>query len=71
MFSTFTADPSEKRPQRARRKRDQVARACDRCRVNRIKCHESHLSGGQIGISKRVESDSLLAANKYLGPAGN
>ncbi|KAJ5584660.1 C6 transcription factor [Penicillium hispanicum] len=73
MFSTFSANlESSNTPSRPRQKRSQVARACDWCRTNRIKCDDSQPCkncrnrGGQCSNNRRADSVSLPAANKEI-----
>ncbi|KAF7586461.1 hypothetical protein BBP40_008821 [Aspergillus hancockii] len=78
MFSTFSADFDTSRqrsvtPGRAPRpKRSQVARACDWCRLNRIKCDDKQPCrncqnrGGFCSNTKPLEATSLPAANREL-----
>ncbi|EED18473.1 hypothetical protein TSTA_122090 [Talaromyces stipitatus ATCC 10500] len=77
MFSTFPAheDPrtttnGSKSSTRPRRR--QVARACDWCRINRVKCDDKlpcqncQNRGGHCSISRPVEATSLPAANRDI-----
>ncbi|KAJ5634820.1 C6 transcription factor [Penicillium herquei] len=72
MFSTFAADPEKKNPSRPRPKRIQVARACDWCRQNRIKCDDSQpcqncrTRGIQCSNAKRTDMSTLPAANREI-----
>ncbi|KAJ5108439.1 hypothetical protein N7456_005114 [Penicillium angulare] len=72
MFSTFVADPEKKAPSRPRPKRNQVARACDWCRLNRIKCDDSQpcqncrTRGVQCSNGKRTDVPTLPAANREI-----
>ncbi|KAJ6028193.1 C6 transcription factor [Penicillium herquei] len=72
MFSTFAADPEKKSPSRPRPKRNQVARACDWCRQNRIKCDDSQpcqncrTRGIQCSNAKRTDMPTLPAANREI-----
>ncbi|RAL13375.1 uncharacterized protein BO97DRAFT_388480 [Aspergillus homomorphus CBS 101889] len=79
MFSTFSANlnstdrPAEQQPAAAPRpKRNQVVRACDWCRVNRIKCDDKQPCqncrnhGGHCSNTKQFEASSLPAANREI-----
>ncbi|RAH64727.1 uncharacterized protein BO66DRAFT_475631 [Aspergillus aculeatinus CBS 121060] len=79
MFSTFSANlnstdrPAEQQPAAAPRpKRNQVVRACDWCRVNRIKCDDKQPCqncrnhGGYCSNTKQFEAHSLPAANREI-----
>ncbi|KAJ5668365.1 uncharacterized protein N7477_006935 [Penicillium maclennaniae] len=76
MFSTFSANldtlecPTGATAAPARRKRAQVAQACDWCRLNRIKCDERRPCqncrehGGYSSDFRHSEISSLPAANR-------
>ncbi|KAJ6049709.1 uncharacterized protein N7446_006963 [Penicillium canescens] len=75
MFSTFSALNSTDRPEQPappRPKRNQVARACDWCRLNRIKCDDRlpcqncRSRGGHCSNTKQFETHSLKAANREI-----
>lgn len=72
MFSKFSADPTGNTVHSPRPKRRQVSRACDWCRLNRIKCDDSqpcqncHKRGGHCTRSNEKEPLSLPTANRYL-----
>ncbi|KAJ5776267.1 uncharacterized protein N7511_001278 [Penicillium nucicola] len=75
MFSTFSALNSTDHPEQPaapRPKRNQVARACDWCRLNRIKCDDRlpcqncKSRGGHCSNTKQFESHSLKAANREI-----
>ncbi|KAJ5215364.1 uncharacterized protein N7498_001771 [Penicillium cinerascens] len=78
MFSTFSANlnstdrPSEKPAAAPRPKRNQVVRACDWCRLNRIKCDDKQPCqncrnhGGYCSNTKQFEAPSLPAANREI-----
>ncbi|KAL2817469.1 hypothetical protein BDW59DRAFT_152524 [Aspergillus cavernicola] len=79
MFSTFSANiNSTDRPAEQhlattpRPKRNQVVRACDWCRVNRIKCDNEQPcqncrnNGGSCSNTKQFEAHSLPAANREI-----
>ncbi|OKO97674.1 hypothetical protein PENSUB_9965 [Penicillium subrubescens] len=72
MFSKFSADPAGDKVHPPRLKRRQVSRACDWCRLNRIKCNDSQpcqncrKRGGHCTRSKEKEHLSLPTANRYL-----
>ena len=56
----------------AKPKRSQVARACEWCRLNRIKCdndrpcHNCQNRGAECSNSGKAEVHSLPTANKYV-----
>ncbi|KAI9928671.1 hypothetical protein ASPWEDRAFT_106212 [Aspergillus wentii DTO 134E9] len=78
MFSTFSANlnstdrPSEQPAAAPRPKRNQVVRACDWCRLNRIKCDDKQPCqncrnhGGYCSNTKQFEAQSLPAANREI-----
>ncbi|EAW11668.1 Zn(II)2Cys6 transcription factor [Aspergillus clavatus NRRL 1] len=81
MFSTFSAnleatdasrDGSATPVTAPRPKRSQVARACDWCRLNRIKCDDKQPCqncqnrGGHCSNTKPLEATSLPAANREI-----
>ncbi|PLB53349.1 hypothetical protein P170DRAFT_434999 [Aspergillus steynii IBT 23096] len=79
MFTTFSAnstatdDPSQKPASTASRiKRNQVARACDWCRLNRIKCDDQQPCqncrdrGASCSKAKSTDVHSLPAANREI-----
>ncbi|KAK2793532.1 hypothetical protein FQN52_001118 [Onygenales sp. PD_12] len=79
MFSTFSAnlDPTHRPREKAAapastRRRNQVARACDWCRLNRVKCDDKQpcqncqSRGGQCSNTKLVGATSLPAANREI-----
>ncbi|KAJ5316976.1 hypothetical protein PENANT_c030G11648 [Penicillium antarcticum] len=75
MFSTFSALNSTDRPEQPappRPKRNQVARACDWCRLNRIKCDDRlpcqncKSRGGHCSNTKQFGTQSLKAANREI-----
>lgn len=76
MFTTFPANAKEgtqnvnvSMSDASRPKRKQVARACDWCRLNRIRCDDKQPCsncrnrGGSCSSSKPL---SLAAANRYV-----
>lgn len=87
MFTTFTGNPpsgftsSPESPQlpqaieptpRTRQRRGQVARACDRCRVHRVKCDSGNPcsncknKGGQCGYSGAIKAATLPHAYREI-----
>ncbi|OQE43003.1 hypothetical protein PENCOP_c003G06243 [Penicillium coprophilum] len=81
MYSTFSAnfdttiDASRERsatPSVPRPKRNQVARACDWCRLNRVRCDDKQPCqncqnrGGTCSNTKTQEATSLPAANREM-----
>ncbi|KAJ5661164.1 uncharacterized protein N7484_000536 [Penicillium longicatenatum] len=78
MFSTFSANlnstdrPSEQPAATPRAKRSQVGRACDWCRLNRIKCDDKQPCqncrnhGRHCSNTKQFEAHSLPAANREI-----
>ncbi len=87
MFTTFTSMPrsnvsaplgspqlplTHEPPPRARQKRGQVARACDRCRVHRIKCDSGNPcfncknKGGQCSYSGAMKAVTLPHAYREI-----
>ncbi|KAJ5950520.1 uncharacterized protein N7479_008933 [Penicillium vulpinum] len=78
MFSTFSANvnstdrPSEQPAAAPRPRRNQVVRACDWCRLNRIKCDDKQpcqncrTQGGYCSNSKPFEPHSLPVANREI-----
>ncbi|KAJ5333926.1 hypothetical protein MYU51_018259 [Penicillium brevicompactum] len=76
MFSTFSANlnSTDRPPEQPapRPKRSQVGRACDWCRLNRIKCDDKQPCqncrnhGGYCSNNKKFEAQSLPAANREI-----
>ncbi|KAJ5440093.1 uncharacterized protein N7458_011091 [Penicillium daleae] len=73
MFSSFSADLTVDKVNRPRPKRKQVSRACDWCRLNRIKCDDSQpcqncaKRGGHCTHNREKESSlSLPAASREI-----
>ena len=87
MFTTFTSMPpstvststdsshpplTSEPPPRTRQKRGQVARACDRCRVHRVKCDSGHpcstckIKGGQCSYNGATKVATLPHAYREI-----
>ncbi|MCJ1238417.1 hypothetical protein MMC14_006406 [Varicellaria rhodocarpa] len=78
MFTTFNSSDNprsannESTTTPVRRKRNQVGRACDRCRLNRIKCDDHtpckncQLKGGKCSNSTTKEARTLPSANREI-----